>query len=302
MSLYGLRKNVSSTINNPPNNPANVKLIDTIPLGNGLESRIRGKRGLIPAIRGSGTIFLSSNENNPITTTYRTWGMPASSNHNLVSYLTTASTLKIASTNTNDTSAGTGLRRLTISGLNSNWDEISELITLNGQNPVVTSASFLRINSLFAEEVGSAGRNLGDIFVSNNADTFTGGIPNTQTLFAMLGSFDADNPTNLSHFGSYSVPRNHRLWLIKGNYYIDATDSKPLTLKEDAIYESSLGNRIGYTQGVIRLPSSRSIAFDGAGAYPEKTDYNFKCKSDTGTIQGCLFYEATLENMTLGLQ
>ena len=265
-------------------------------LGNGLESRIRIAQGRVNGIKNYSSIFCASNNLNPITTTQRTWGMPASSNHNLVSYLDTATTLGIASTNINDTIIGTGARQITISGLDSNWNRKSELISLNGQSRVNTLTNFLRINLIIVEDVGSANRNLGDIFISDSTDTFTLGIPTTKTLFAMLGSTDAANPSNISTFGSRSVSAYHRLWLIKGNYYTSATQSKVLVIKEDYYAESSLGNRIQYTGGPLLFSGSVSFGFDGAASFAPKTDYNFKVYSSNTTINGSLYYEAVEED------
>lgn len=267
------------------------------PLGNGLEARIRGAQGRISGLRAHNSIFISSSSLSPITTTQRTMGMPAGSNHNLLSYLAAADTLQIASSAAADTSAGDGARQITISGLDANWNKISELVSLSGNTPVVTIQEFLRINLIQVEEVGSDGRNRGDIYVSDSGDTFSVGVSVTQTLFAMLRSVDADNPQNISSFGTRSIPANHRFWLVKGNYYTDATTSKVLSIKEDYFTESALGNRIQYTGG--ELPFSQSISFDftGAAHFKEKTDYNFKVNSSTGTINGSIYYEAVEERI-----
>jgi len=48
-------------------------------------------------------------------------------------YPTSASTMYISSSSTADTAAGTGARTATVSGLDANFDEISETVSLNGQ-------------------------------------------------------------------------------------------------------------------------------------------------------------------------
>ena len=59
----------------------------------------------------------------------------------LYSYLTAATVLKVSSSSTDDTSAGTGARTVELSGLDADYNEISELVTLNGQTPVNTKMS-----------------------------------------------------------------------------------------------------------------------------------------------------------------
>ena len=73
----------------------------------------------------------------------------------LYSYLSAASVLKISSSSTDDASAGTGARTITISGLDANYDEISESITLNGQTAVNTTQSFLRVFRLTVDTAGT---------------------------------------------------------------------------------------------------------------------------------------------------
>jgi len=51
-------------------------------------------------------------------------------------YPASASTMYISSSSTADTSAGTGARTATVSGLDANFDEISETVSLNGQTGV----------------------------------------------------------------------------------------------------------------------------------------------------------------------
>ena len=59
-------------------------------------------------------------------------------------YPSTAAALNVVSTNANDTAAGTGARTVRVTGLDANWNEISEIVTLNGLTPVQTVNSYLR--------------------------------------------------------------------------------------------------------------------------------------------------------------
>ena len=81
----------------------------------------------------------------------------------LYSYLTAATVLKVSSSSTDDTSAGTGARTVELSGLDADYNEISDLVTLNGQTPVNTTKLFLRINRMVVRSAGSGGVNAGVI-------------------------------------------------------------------------------------------------------------------------------------------
>lgn len=298
MSLSGVRRLGAVEVNNTTSNPVNTDLDNKfIPLGSGME-RIRAKQGRIPGLTGTSSIIVGTTIFAPINTTLRTQGMPLTSNHNFPSFLPSAAILQIASTNINDTGAGTGARQLSITGLDNNWDIISETITLNGQSPVLTTTQFLRVNLLFVVEVGSFGGNQGDIFVSSG-DTFTNGIPNTQTLYAMVRSTSSVNLQNISQFGLYSIPRNKRLWLNIGNYYYDGTQSQVLTFREDYIAPYGVGGqRIRYTSGRLQFSGSVSFNFQNGGAFDPQTDYEFRARTSSGTNYGTLYYEAQREDIT----
>ena len=270
------------------------------PLGNGLEARIRGNQGRISGLPGHRSLVVGCSDASPITTDLRTIGMPAGSPTNFVAYLTSADTLQISSSNALDTLTGTGARQVTIIGLDTNCEEISELVSLLGTTPVSTTASFFRINKILVEEVGSTGMNQGDIYISDSTETYVNiaGVPDTKVLYAMLASV-LFQPQNISFFGSYTVPANKRLWLVKGNYYTDAIQSKTLLLREDYYDVSNLGNRIQYGGGSLKFSGSVSFNFDGAAHFNPKTDYNWSAKSSQSTLVGTIYYEAVLEDISI---
>lgn len=74
-----------------------------------------------------------------------------------------ATKLEILSASANDTAAGTGARTFVIQGLDTNFNQISETITLNGVTPVQTVNSYLRVNSLTIASAGSGNVNAGDV-------------------------------------------------------------------------------------------------------------------------------------------
>ena len=63
-------------------------------------------------------------------------------------FLTVATSLELLSSNVNDTSAGTGAQTVRVDGLDANYVEISQTVTLNGTTPVVLVTPLFRINSM----------------------------------------------------------------------------------------------------------------------------------------------------------
>jgi len=67
----------------------------------------------------------------------------------------TATNLEIVSASVNDTSAGSGGRKVTIVGLNSSFNEISVEVTLNGTTAVAVGTQFVRVYRMYVSESGS---------------------------------------------------------------------------------------------------------------------------------------------------
>jgi len=124
----------------------------------------------------------------------------------LYSYLSAASVLKISSSSTDDTSAGTGARTITISGLDANYDEISESVTLNGQTAVNTTQSFLRVFRIIVSTAGSGGQNAGVIYAGTG--TVTSGVPANKYGTIAVG----DNQTLMCF---WTVPRGYTAFLYQ---------------------------------------------------------------------------------------
>ena len=91
--------------------------------------------------------------------------------------LTEASVIKVSSSNTNDTSDGTGARTVRVSGLDGDYNEIEETVTLNGQTAVNTTNSYLRIFRAKVLTAGTGDQNAGDIHMGTGA--VSSGVPAT---------------------------------------------------------------------------------------------------------------------------
>lgn len=118
---------------------------------------------------------------------------------------TSAYVAVVSSTDVNDDplhAAPTGAWTVTIQGLDSLYDEISETVTLNGTTQVQTLKTFLRINRAYVTTAGTSEWNEGDISI---------------TLNSVLQGFIASTQGQTSQV-MYTVPRNHQ-WLIT-NYHV----------------------------------------------------------------------------------
>ena len=89
---------------------------------------------------------------------------------------TSAAVVSVTSSSASDDGdpAGTGARTLQIDGLDSNFKEISETITMNGTTAVTTTQTFYRVNRAIVLTAGTAGNNVGNITgtISGNAQLY----------------------------------------------------------------------------------------------------------------------------------
>jgi hypothetical protein len=72
--------------------------------------------------------------------------------------------LEVVSSSVNDTLAGTGVQKVKITYLDTDYSEASQILDLAGQTPVpLTDTSILRVNSIRATQVGTGGSAAGTI-------------------------------------------------------------------------------------------------------------------------------------------
>ena len=70
---------------------------------------------------------------------------------------TTAGTIEVVSSDAADDTGGTGAITILVTGLDTNWAEVSETITLDGTTAQVTVNSYIRVNKMVAKTFGSSG-------------------------------------------------------------------------------------------------------------------------------------------------
>lgn len=128
-------------------------------------------------------------------------------NGGVVPHPVTASVLKVSSSSANDTAEGTGARTVYIGGVDGDFDEVGEFVTLNGQTAVNTSNSYRYVNQLYVASLGSGTANAGDINVGTG--TVTAGVP--AVLYDMIAV--GYNQRTTAH---YCVPAGYTGYLAKG--------------------------------------------------------------------------------------
>jgi len=80
-------------------------------------------------------------------------------------------TVDVFSSNAADDATGTGAQRVTVEGLDNNWEFASESVAMDGTTPVATSTRWHRVNRVYVIKAGSGGENAGIITVRHTTTT-----------------------------------------------------------------------------------------------------------------------------------
>lgn len=181
-------------------------------------------------------------------------------------YPSSASVLSVVSTSAADT------MDVLISGLDSDYVEISETVTLTGISAVSTTQAFFRINSA----VILSSSNVGNISIKIGA-----------TLHGFIEAGQGATQACI-----YTVPAGKSLYLLR----IDLT-SGTVNPNKYLSYRQSLRSSNGR---VLRVAESTwqtdQQSFDRQVPFVigEKTDFQFEAKSSSGTNQVSIFVEGLL--------
>lgn len=178
----------------------------------------------------------------------------------LLAFPSTAIQMKVSSSSANDTSNGTGARTLYISGLDENHNEVSEVVTLNGQTAVLTSNSYLHINDAYVTSAGSGSSAAGSIYIGTGV--VTAGVP--ATIYDIV-AYDYNKRVT----GSYTIPAGYTGYLAQGLFSTgQAGGSNAVTGR----LMTRGTNNIRLTSAIVTLNNGAAdYAFEYPVIIPEKT-------------------------------
>jgi len=196
-----------------------------------------------------------------------------------------AELLDVVSTSTDDAAAGTGARTITIEGLDANFLEIVEIVTMNGTTPVPTVAAFLRVNKAFVSTAGSTKSNVGTLTADNTTSS--------NVLINM-------RPTDgISMSSIFTVPAGKRLLVTSFFASIGSTAAATATAQLIAFDEVGGAEFVVHT-GSMQVSGSTHITgfFTPAEMFEGKTSLRLKLlatANNTDVIGGYDGYLVTVE-------
>lgn len=192
----------------------------------------------------------------------------------LYTYLTSASTIYVTSDSLNDGTGQTGARTILVQGLNSDYEEITSIVTVGGG---ASTAQFLRVYRAQLYETGTLGNNAGILTIS----TGSGG---TGTVLAKIGG----NGTGVNFIGYgqtflglYTVPAGYNgfltQWVVGSDTY-NSPVTAFLTIRE------SDNQRRLLTKDVMKIAGGlHTKNYNVPLKIPEKTDIEIRAFNQAGT-------------------
>lgn len=227
-----------------------------------------------------GHTFATIEGNNPQVNTEASvgeqiiWGVAPGDQAQYV-YPSAATTIDIVSTDADDNASGNGAQEVTIWGLDTNYEQISEAIdthATDGTIAVTTTSEFLRVNSVEVTEAGSTASNEGDITVLDGANIL---------------SF-VEEGTNKAIVAVYTVPADMTLFVenAKGT----GAGTKNVHIH---VYKRLFGGL--FTQEKHRTINDSPFEMT-TFRFPEKTDIEGRCHSDVNGGITDLSMEGWLES------
>lgn len=189
------------------------------------------------------------------TTQVSVWPLPS-----LITFPSIAIQMTVSSSSANDTSAGTGARTIVVQGLDADYNEVTETVTLNGQTAVTMTASLLRVNYAYVATAGSANSAAGDIYIGTGL--VTAGVP--ATVYDII-KLDYNNTTT----GSYTVPAGYTAYMSQGLF---STGQATGSTKVEGRLLTRGTNNIRMTAAITTINNGvANYVFEYPLAIPEKT-------------------------------
>ena len=188
-------------------------------------------------------------------------------------------TFSLASTSASDTITGVGGEVVRVIGLDTSWNPQFEDVVMTGQTASnTTRTDWIRVNSLQVVRSNNAANdtfNVGFIYITDTADTFTAGLPQTR-VYCAIGAL-----RNISTHGIFSIKAGYSF--ISSHYKVDtdATAAKGVENK----------NRLNFLN--IPVFELVDLNFTGGGVnysleglpnVPEKSDIIITSQAKTATV------------------
>jgi len=196
------------------------------------------------------------------------------------------STLYAYSADSEDSASGDGARTITILGLDNNFNEIEETVTVGG---AATTLEFLRVYRAFVATAGVTTTNEGNVLISTGA----GG---TGTVLADIGTIGSGTTFGLgqTQLSLYTIPAGKTGYLTTWNVGCAPMNNKATVLLNSRELDGDTPFR---TKDIVDLVGGyHTQNYSTPLRFPEKTDIEVVAAADTSTIISSSFDIILVDN------
>lgn len=141
-------------------------------------------------------------------------------------FQTTPQTIRIVSSDANDTAGGSGARRVFIRGLDANFESQNEFVDLNGLTPVTTVNTYIRHFQTIVVEAGSASGTSTPAL----AGTLTVDWSSTADLAGTIAPTFNGFPQNVTRSSHISVPAGFEGYIVAIDIFANSNNPVAVSL------------------------------------------------------------------------
>jgi len=189
---------------------------------------------------------------------------------------TSAAVVSVVSASSADDDGSTGAEKVEIQGLDANFKNQTEIVTMNGTAAVTTTNTFIRVFRMRVTEAGSGGVNAGNITASiSSSDVARINANEGQTLMAV-----------------YTVPADKKAYLVKFQGSLSKNQEANFQLRAK-VYNSGAWNVKGLWgtfANAITYDYPVPLEFDA------KTDIQIRGKAGATSEMGAIFDLILVDN------
>lgn len=183
----------------------------------------------------------------------------------IYSYISTAGSVSVVSSDAVDDIDGTGAQKITIQGLDENWLPKSLEVDMDGTSSTTVASTFIRVFRAFVSQAGSGEVNAGDITLSIGGTT--------------VAKISADMGQTL--MAVYTVPAGFTAYITQWSFSSGASasnkylDGRLIVRKNAGIIQTKARATVQNTAFVQDLPKATVVS--------EKDDIEVRAVTSSGT-------------------
>jgi len=189
----------------------------------------------------------------------------------LYAYPLAAVQMTLSSSSDDDTgNEGDGARTVEIYGLDADYNEISEILYLDGQTPVTTVNSYIRANRMVVRSAGDLEQNAGVIYLGTG--TVTAGVPVVKYATINVG----DGQTLMA---LWTVPAGYTAYLMQTDITVATTQNNKYALVH--FVARPYGEVFQIKDKFVKAEGAHAQDYSTPIKFEEKTDLEFRAIGDS---------------------